>query len=123
MTAFIGSGKNGIWHNADGEMLDNFYMKIPGGWLRAFISESKSQRLSLDSLVNDSKTYRQLFQDIRNSMLESGLSPEECKMLESMSPLEQKAYILDNQRRYVPLMTKAYKMLLKKGYRHQDLTS
>lgn len=125
MTAFIGSGKTGIWNNEEGEMLDNFYMKLPGGWLKSFISESKSKRLTLDSLVNNSNkiTYRQIFEDVRKAMLESGLTKIECEQLESMSPLEQKVYIVDNQRRYVPLMIKAYNLLIKKGYRHQDLTS
>ena len=95
------------------EALNNFYMKIPGGWLIDI--QTKNKRL--DSFVDEKNkiTYRKMFEDVRNALSESGLSQEMCKKLEGYSPLELKI-VMQNKETLVPVMYRAYCKLIQKGY-------
>lgn len=91
--------------NALMEFLNTFYFRMPGGWY-----------VSLKEYCPD---YERLFEDIKNALLESGLSMEECSMLENLGPVEQKKYILLQKNKLAPIMFKAYVRLREKYNMHE----
>ncbi len=113
---------------AASEFLNNFYFRLPGGWLIDLIKEDKaiSSETGEDAILKDSqqKTYWQMFEDTKRAMFGSGLTLKECSKLENLNAREQRDYIFNNEKnRYklVPLMLNAYVLLRSIGYTRQQL--
>ena|SRR3989344_1576986 len=109
--------------------LNNFYFRLPGGWLMELVSEEMELRENIGEEVifsnKQQMTYKQMFNDVRESLLDADLSLEECTKIADLKPREQREYVFEEQNFYrlIPIMLEAYIALRKRGYKKQELIS
>lgn len=109
--------------------LNNFYFRLPGGWLMELVTENSRLKTIIGEDVllpnQKQKTYSQLFDDVRESLLDSELSRDEYFRIASLTPKGQKEYLFSqgNFYRLMPIMLEAYIALRKKGYKREELIS
>lgn len=114
---------------AAANFLNNFYFRMPGGFLTEFISRAIELRgeTGEDSILRLERLreYKQVAEDVRVSLLDSELGLEECTKISSLESQDQKKYLFshDNFYRFMPIMLDAYIALRKKGYKREELVS
>lgn len=111
------------------DFLNNFYFRLPGGFFVDLISKAVKAREDIgeDTILGRKRLreYMKVADNVRESLLESGLSLEESTTIAGLEPVEQKKYLFgqDNFYRLMPIMLEAYIALRKKGYKREELVS
>lgn len=114
---------------AAAQFLNNFYFRLPGGFFVELISKAVKAREDIgeDTILGRKRLreYMKVADNVRESLLESGLSLEESTTIAGLEPVEQKKYLFgqDNFYRLMPIMLEAYIALRKKGYKREELVS
>lgn len=114
---------------ATAAFLNNFYFRLPGGWLTELVTENSKLKniIGEDVLLSDQKqkTYWQLFEDVKESLLDAELSGNEYLNIARLKPKEQREYVFsqENFYRLMPILLESYVALRKKGYNRQELIS